>query len=48
MLRGWNKAVRYAYGWAKEEDQEMSDFLITAEQKFVVVGGKYRDSRKCF
>ena len=20
MLRGWNKAVRYAYGWAKEED----------------------------
>ena len=20
MLRGWNKAVRYAYGWAKEGD----------------------------
>ena len=20
MLRGWNKAVRYAYGWAKEKD----------------------------
>ena len=19
-IRGWNKAVRYAYGWAKEEE----------------------------
>ena len=24
MLRGWNKAVRYSYGWAKNNDSEKS------------------------
>jgi glycerol kinase len=23
--RGWNKAVKYAYGWAKDEEEEEED-----------------------